>query len=100
MRTQRCRWRECRRESLPPKLNYYFCSWDCHQVHYAEAGHDDRGYQRSRHESYDRGFWDGVRARPPEPEIPRGIWCGMLLLCHPDKYEQELGPEFENGTHI
>jgi hypothetical protein len=89
MRT--CRYRNCGQPFWPAKAHYYFCSWACHQAHYADTGNDYRGYERSRNESYDRGFWDGARARPPEVEIPPGIWRGLLLFCHPDKWEGEPG---------
>lgn len=87
----RCRYRQCGQEFWPRKLNYYFCSWECHQAHYADVGHDYRSYQRERNQSYDRGFWDGARARPPEPEIPQCIWKGLVLFCHPDRWQAEPG---------
>jgi hypothetical protein len=75
---------------MPPKPSHWFCCWDHHELHYAQ--NDYRGYRRSSDERYDRGFWDGTRARPSATiEIPKGIWKGMLLLCHPDKYAQEPG---------
>jgi hypothetical protein len=86
---RRCRYRQCGQVFWPEKSNYYFCSWACHQAHYAEPGNDYRGYQRSRDEHYDRGFWDGARARPAELEIPLGIWRGLLRLAHPDKWQGE-----------
>jgi hypothetical protein len=84
---RRCRYRLCRQEFWPPKPNYYFCSWECHQAYYAEPGHDYRGYQRSHDQSYERGFWDGARARPPDLEIPIHIWKAAMVLVHPDKWQ-------------
>src|SRR5262245_28652226 len=90
MRT--CRYRLCRQPFLPPKPNHYFCSWDCHEKHYAEPGHDYRGYQRGREQSYEHGFWDGVQAGPrPTVTIPPGIWKGLVALSHPDKWQIDPG---------
>jgi hypothetical protein len=87
---RRCRYRPCGKMFMPPKPSHWFCCWDHHELHYAQ--NDYRGYRPSSDERYDRGFWDGTRARPSATiEIPKGIWKGMLLLCHPDKYAQEPG---------
>jgi hypothetical protein len=87
---RRCRYRACRREFWPPKPNYWFCSWEHHQLHH--AANDSRGYSRQHDQSYDRGFWDGARAKPSEPsEMPVGIWKGLLLFSHPDKWQREPG---------
>jgi hypothetical protein len=82
---RRCRYRSCRREFFPPKPNYYFCSWSCHQAHF--AGNDYRGYRRRSDESYDRGFWDGTRARPSaEIVLPAHLWKAFAVLIHPDRW--------------
>jgi hypothetical protein len=87
---RRCRYRLCRREFLPPKPNYYFCSWDCHQAYF--AANDYRGYKRRSDESYDRGYQDAWRARPPgEVNIPGGVWKGLMLFSHPDKWQHKPG---------
>jgi hypothetical protein len=87
---RRCRYRKCGELFAPPKPNRWFCCWEHHQAHYAQ--NDYRGYRRRSDESYDRGFWDGTRAKPPSgPKMPKGIFKAILLLCHPDKYEQEPG---------
>ena len=94
MRTRHCRWRECRQPFTPEKEFYYYCCWQ-HRV--ADVGseyeRDYRGYQRSQDQSYDRGFWAGARAQPPGPEIPPGIWKGLILFSHPDKWQAEPGLE-------
>jgi hypothetical protein len=82
---RRCRYHSCRKLFEPAKHFYYYCSWDCRV---ADVGAD---YQRHRDQSYDRGYHDAWQAKTPGSEIPHGIWRGMILLCHPDKYEQEPG---------
>jgi hypothetical protein len=94
MRTRWCRYSNCRQPFTPEKDFYYYCSWDCRV---ADVGpnyaRDYRGSQRNGDQRYDRGYWDGTRARPSAsaPEIPQGIWRGMVLFCHPDKWESEPG---------
>jgi hypothetical protein len=89
---RRCRYSNCRKLFNPEKDFYYYCCWDCRVADVgADYQHDYRGYQRSGDQRYDRGFWDGTRAGPSEPEIPQGIWRGMLLFCHPDKWQGEPG---------
>jgi hypothetical protein len=89
---RRCRYHNCRQPFEPEKDFYYYCSWDCRVAdvgpHYER---DYRGYQRSGDQRYDRGYWDGMNAGPAGPEIPQGIWKGMMLFCHPDKWASEPG---------
>jgi hypothetical protein len=80
-----CRYWKCRQEFSPPKPNYYFCSWQCHQAHYAE--NDYRGYRRSSDQSYDRGYWDGIRSGPMNSTIPPHIWKALAVLVHPDRWQ-------------
>ena len=89
---RRCRYWRCKRPFLPPKPHFYYCTWEC-RVADVGAGYarDYRGYQRDRDTHYDRGFWDGARARPADIDIPSGIWKGLIRLCHPDRYAQEPG---------
>jgi hypothetical protein len=89
---RRCRYRLCRKPFSPEKDFYYYCSWDCRVAdvgaHYEKRTYDRQGQGRS----YDQGYWARTRARPAtDLGIPKGIWKGMLLLCHPDKYAQEPG---------
>jgi hypothetical protein len=44
----------------------------------ADYQRDYRGYQRSSDERYDRGFPDGVRARPAALDIPPGMWANAV----------------------
>jgi hypothetical protein len=89
---RRCRYHNCRKPFEPEKDFYYYCSWDCRVAdvgpHYER---DYRGRQRSSDESYDRGYWDGARGRPTAQEIPPAIWKGMVLFCHPDRWQTEPG---------
>jgi hypothetical protein len=89
---RRCRYRNCRKPFEPEKDFYYYCSWTCRVAdvgpHYER---DYRGYQRNRDQSYNRGYWDGARATPPGPAIPPGIWRGMILFCHPEKWQGQRG---------
>jgi hypothetical protein len=77
---------------LPPKPNYFYCSWE-HRVADVGEQYEKRSYDRQgRSHSYDQGFWDGARARPSyAAEIPPGIWKGLLLFSHPDKWQSEPG---------
>jgi hypothetical protein len=87
---RRCRYRLCGKWFDPPKPNYYFCSWNCRQAHVAE--HDYRGHRRSSDSSYDRGYTDAWRSqRSAGLYIPPGIWKGLLLFSHPDKWQSEPG---------
>jgi hypothetical protein len=74
---------------LPPKPSHYFCCWDHHELHYAQ--HDYRGDKRSADERYDRGYNDAWRQAKPSAEIqiPRGVWKGLMLFSHPDKWQSE-----------
>jgi hypothetical protein len=88
MRTRYCRWRECGRVFTPEKAYHYYCCWQ-HRVADVgpDYGRDDRGHQRSRDQSDDRGFGDGTRARPPAVEIPPQIWQALAALVHPDRWQ-------------
>jgi hypothetical protein len=86
---RRCRFYKCRKSFFPEKCFYFYCSWECRV---ADVGpnyeHDYRGHQRSRDEHYDRGFWDGTRAKPPgQPEMPPHIWKALAVLVHPDRWD-------------
>jgi hypothetical protein len=86
------RCRHCREWFEPEKPYYYYCSWGCRVADVgADYQRDYRGHQRARDNTYDRGYWDGVRSGPMNPGIPPGIWKGLLLFCHPDKWEGEPG---------
>jgi hypothetical protein len=90
VKSRKCRY--CRREFEPLKPNYFYCRWACRLAHVGEHSERQSYDRQGRDRSYDQGFWDGNRARPSTTlEIPKGIWKGMLLLCHPDKYAQEPG---------
>lgn len=53
---------------------------------------DYRGYQRSHDQHYDRGYWDGTRAQPIDrPTMPPHIWKALVVLVHPDRWQQEPG---------
>jgi hypothetical protein len=86
---RRCRYRDCRQPFEPLKPHYYYCSWGCRV---ADVGpdyeRDYRGYQRSREQHYNRGFWDGSRARPVVM-MPPHIWRVLAVLVHPDRWQQE-----------
>src|SRR5919109_4991620 len=89
---RRCRNPLCGQVFTPLKPHYYYCCWPCGVAHVGEDyRHDYRGYQRSRDSAYDRGFWDGTRLQPPPVAIPSGIWKGLLLFAHPDKWQSEPG---------
>jgi hypothetical protein len=89
---RRCRYWKCRQPFTPQKDYYYYCSWDCRV---ADVGpnyeRDSRGYQRDRDTHYDRGWNDAWRFRTASIDIPPGIWKGLLLFCHPDKWQGEPG---------
>jgi hypothetical protein len=92
MRTRRCRYHKCRQPFTPEKDFYYYCSWDCRVADVgSEYQRDFRGYQHSGDQHYDRGFWAGTRAQPSGLEIPQGIWKGLVLFSHPDKWQGEPG---------
>jgi hypothetical protein len=87
---RRCRYRPCGQLFQPAQRHHYWCSWACRQA--SLAANDYRGSQRHADERYDEGFADGVRARPDLPlDIPHGIWRGLLLFAHPDKWQREPG---------
>jgi len=89
---RQCRNPLCRQAFMPLKPFYYYCSWACRVAHVGEDyAHDSRGYQQGRGQAYDRGFWDGTRLKPPTAEIPPGIWKGLMLFSHPDKWQLEPG---------
>jgi hypothetical protein len=89
---RRCRYRQCGQSFWPKQPHYYFCSWACHQAHYADDRNDYRGHQRSRDSAYDRGYTDGLRSGPMNTAIiPAHIWRGLLLFSHPDKWQGEPG---------
>jgi len=67
----RRRCRHCGRVYQPQRRYHYWCSWTCRV---ADVGAHHRRV-----------------ASAAVLQIPRGIWKGMLLLCHPDKYEHEPG---------
>jgi hypothetical protein len=89
---RRCRYHKCRKSFYPEKDFYCYCSWGCRVAdvgpHYER---DYRGRQRSYEQSYDRGYHDAWWAPPPGPEIPHGIWKGLMLFCHPDKWQDNPG---------
>jgi hypothetical protein len=90
MMRRKCRYRLCGKMFLPPKSTHWFCCWEHHQLHYEAS--DYRGSQRSSDQSYDQGYWAGARATPPRPsELPSGIWKGLVLFSHPDKWQSEPG---------
>jgi hypothetical protein len=87
---RKCRYRPCGKRFVPPKPNYWFCCWEHREAHY--AGNDYRGHQRTSDQSYDRGYGDGARVRSStDMAIPPGIWKGLLLFSHPDKWQGEPG---------
>ncbi len=86
---RRCRNPGCNQYFEPQKNFYAYCCWQCRVEHVGEHYEDGRGWQRERNEQYDRGFWAGARARPAELDIPPGIWKGLLLFSHPDKWQGE-----------
>jgi hypothetical protein len=95
---RRCRNPFCSRSFIPAKYFYAYCSWACRVAHVGEDyTHDYRGYQRDRDQSYDRGFWDGVRVSPPGLEMPPGIWKAAMMLVHPDRWEN--APEMRALAH-
>jgi hypothetical protein len=86
------RCRHCQEWFEPEKLYYWYCSWDCRVADVgSDYQRDYRGHQRARDNTYDRGFWDGMRSGPMNSTIPPGIWKGLLLFCHPDKWQGEPG---------
>ena len=92
VRMRRCRHHKCRKAFEPAKDFHHYCSWDCRVAdvgpHYER---DYRGSQRSGDQRYDRGFWDGARATPPDIEIPPHIWKAALVLVHPNRWQTEPG---------
>jgi hypothetical protein len=91
---RQCRYRLCGQPFWPVKPQYYFCSWDCHQAHHREPGHDYRGTQRSRETSYDLGFragYDlgylrGLDEAQHHSALSPELWRQMISLTHPDRY--------------
>jgi hypothetical protein len=83
-----CRNPECQQSFEPAKDFYVYCSWECRVAHVGEHYDDRRGWQQERNQSYDRGFWDGTRATPPEVEIPPQIWKALAVLVHPDRWQE------------
>jgi hypothetical protein len=90
---RRCRNPKCGQYFAPPagKDFWVYCSWPCRVAHVGEHYEDARGWQRERNQHYDRGYWAGVRSGPLNSTIPPGIWKGLLLFCHPDKWQGEPG---------
>jgi hypothetical protein len=88
---RQCRNPQCGQVFTPLKPFYVYCSWTCRVAHVGEHYEDRRGWQRERHQSYDRGYWDGARARPVPPDMPQAIWKGLLLFSHPDRWQAEPG---------
>jgi hypothetical protein len=87
-----CRNPLCRQAFRPAKDFYVYCSWACRVAHVGEDyTRDSQGYQRGREQAYDGGFWDGTRLHPPPVAIPSGIWKGLMLFSHPDKWQSEPG---------
>jgi hypothetical protein len=85
---RRCRYRLCGQYFMPAKPNYWFCCWEHCQAHYAQ--HDYRGHQRERDTHYDRGWHDAWRSKPsPIETIPPHIWRALVVLVHPDRWQQE-----------
>ena len=81
---RQCRYRACRRAFVPAKPHYWFCCFEHRQLHGAE--NDYRGYRRSGDQSYDRGWNDAYRSKPPgQPAMPPGIWKVLAVLVHPDR---------------
>jgi hypothetical protein len=86
---RQCRNPRCHETFVPKKRYHYWCSWDCRV---ADVGNDYRGYQREREQQYDRGFWDGTRARPSATTtMPPHIWKALAVLAHPDRWQTEPG---------
>jgi hypothetical protein len=83
---RRCRYHKCRQPFEPQKDFYFYCSWGCRVADVGSHYEDGRGYQRERNEHYNRGYWDGVRSRPPTIGIPKPIWLKLLAFSHPDKW--------------
>jgi hypothetical protein len=90
---RRCRYWRCRKSFFPEKHFYFYCSWDCRVADVgADYGRDNRGYQRSSDERYDRGWNDAWRSKPPPTEtMPPHIWRALAVLVHPDRWQQEPG---------
>jgi hypothetical protein len=87
---RRCRYHLCGKIFEPAKRHFFWCSWECREA--SLAANDYRGSQRHADQRYDEGFADGVRARPDLPlDIPPGIWRGLLLFAHPDRWQGEPG---------
>ena len=89
-----CRYSPCGKpfQPKPGREHFRYCSWE----HYLADGgkdyeRDRRGDRRAYEQHYDAGFWDGNRARPADLDIPYGIWNGLLLFSHPDKWQGEPG---------
>jgi len=84
---RRCRYRPCGKTFQPEKHFYCYCSWDCR---IADVGEFDekRSYdQQGSDRSYDRGFWDGARARPSaDVVLPAHLWKAFAVLVHPDRW--------------
>jgi hypothetical protein len=88
--------RQCRNPQYgqvfaPLKPFYVYCSWACRVAHVGAHDEDRRGWQRERHQAYDRGYWDGLRGRPMPAGIPPHIWKALAVLVHPDRWQQQPG---------
>jgi hypothetical protein len=57
--------------------------------HVGEHYEDPRGWGRERNTHYDRGFADGLRARPAAFSLSLRHWRFMIAHLHPDRFERQ-----------
>jgi hypothetical protein len=87
---RRCRYRLCGQPFTPAKPYHWFCCWAHCEAHYRDR--ESRGDQRSRKQSYDRGWNDAGRSKPPTTTMmPPHIWRALAVLVHPDRWQQAPG---------
>jgi hypothetical protein len=89
---RRCRFWQCGKpfQPKPGREHFRYCTWE----HYVADGgkgyeRDRRGYRRAHEQQYDKGFWDGNRARPAAFPLSLKHWRWIVSQLHPDRFAQQ-----------
>jgi hypothetical protein len=60
---RRCRYKPCGKEFQPPRDNWYFYTWDCHEAHY-RALDSQEDTPACVADDQEPRFYDGTRLLP------------------------------------